>query len=288
MGLSVRRRQSWRGAVLSVGHTPTSVAYADERGHGSHPSSPIHLRCGRLCRQRVVGSSRRADRLAVRTMSRYLGLARSLSSSGRAPRWSRQERVSCSSKCQMAVAGNRSRFRPDDRVRHGRDRGGLRQRWPPAIIHLAAGRGGCQCERHPPRPRAQPGPPFHDYPRSYLYMYGGGSDAYIHLCATDVANVRFVGTAAAAAIGIVVGTPLLGWLGGIVVWVGIGLFQAGDGSIDMYLPETSSISHYGWTYYNYNGPYHGWYYHNPSWSSWYRYATRQSNGLHYYEYLSYS
>ncbi len=130
------------------------------------------------------------------------------------------------------------------------------------------------------------GPPFHDYPCSYLYMYGGGSDAYIHLCATDVNNVRYVGSAAAAAMGIVVGLPILGWLGGVVVWLGIGLFQAGDGSINMYVPGSSASSHYGWTYY-YDGPLYGWYYHNPSWSSWYRYATRQSTGVHYYEYLSY-
>jgi len=100
-----------------------------------------------------------------------------------------------------------------------------------------------------------------------------------------VANARYVGTAAAIVIGIVSKLPILGWLAGIVVNIGLSAFQAPDGSIDFYVPGTTSVNGYGSSYY-YNGPYAGWYYHNPSFSSWYGYARRESNGVYYYERLT--
>lgn len=125
---------------------------------------------------------------------------------------------------------------------------------------------------------------FH-YPCSYLYMYANSTNAYVHVCSLDVGNIKFIGSAVAAGIGIFTGLPLLGWLGGIIWWVGVSLFQDSSGSINFYIPGSSAQSHYGGTYY-YDGSLAGWYYHMPSGSSWYGYARRETTGVYYYEYLS--
>jgi hypothetical protein len=124
------------------------------------------------------------------------------------------------------------------------------------------------------------GPPFHDG-CSYLFQYGGGEDAYVYICSTDVGNIRAVGGLAATAIGIATGFPLLGWLGGLVWNVGIGFFQNSSGAIRIDIPGTSAVNHYGSAYY-YTGSRYGWYYFYRYTSAYYGYALRSATGVLYY------
>jgi hypothetical protein len=127
------------------------------------------------------------------------------------------------------------------------------------------------------------GPPFHSC--SYLYQYAGNSrDAYVYICPVDVGNIRWVGSAMASLLGVVSGNPLLAFLGVLVANIGISFFQENDGSIRLYVPGSASVNHYGWTYYYSRYSYwEDWYYHNPTWSAYYCYATKYSNGYRYYE-----
>jgi len=127
------------------------------------------------------------------------------------------------------------------------------------------------------------GSPFHSC--SYLYQYAGNSrDAYVYICPIDVGNIRAIGSIWAAIVLVPVGSPLLSLLG-VLVWnVGISLFQENDGSLQLYVPGSSSVNHYGYSYYYSRYTYwEDWYYHNPSWSPYYCYATKYRNGYRYYE-----
>ncbi len=126
------------------------------------------------------------------------------------------------------------------------------------------------------------GAPFHSC--SYLYQYGGNSkDAYVYVCSTDVGNLRWVGNAMAAAIGVVSLSPLLALVGYLAVNLAISFFQQSDGSIKIYVPGTSSVSHYGWVYWYSNNPaWADWYYYVPSGNPWYCYAQKYSSGIYYY------
>ena len=126
--------------------------------------------------------------------------------------------------------------------------------------------------------------PFHTC--SYLYQYaaGSGRDAYVHICAVDVGNARWVGSAMATVLGLVAGNPVLSLIGVLIVNIGLSLFQQNDGSINLYVPGSASVNHYGYTYYYSRYTYwQDWYYHNPYGSTWYCYVTKYSNGYHYYE-----
>lgn len=120
-----------------------------------------------------------------------------------------------------------------------------------------------------------PGFPFHTC--SYVYNWANG-DSTFHMCAVDVTLLQYVATAWS---GFLIGlfNPVLGFVAGLIVFGGIQYYKNNDGSIDLFGPAASINAHYGNTYYW--GSRGGWYYHYPSWSIYYGWARRASNGLLY-------
>lgn len=92
-----------------------------------------------------------------------------------------------------------------------------------------------------------------------------------NICPTDVGNLRWVGAAVAAAVGIATSSPITALVVGIAINTAISWFQNADGSLDFYIPGDTLVRKYGWVYY-YRA--RDWWYHYSEGSSWYCYALR--------------
>lgn len=115
---------------------------------------------------------------------------------------------------------------------------------------------------------------------SYVYNWANG-DSVFHMCSLDVVFYQYVAAAWVGALGAIAsgGNPVVALLTGIFVFGGINNWRNPDGSIDLFVPNTSVVTHYGYSYYW--GPREGWYYHYPQGHSRYGYALRVSTNFLY-------
>jgi hypothetical protein len=120
-----------------------------------------------------------------------------------------------------------------------------------------------------------PGFPFHTC--SFVYNWANG-DSTFHICSIDVSLLQYV-AAGWSALLLGLFNPVVGFVAGLIVFGGINYYRNADGSIDLFGPNVSIVSHYGNTYYW--GSRGGWYYHYPRGSIYYGYARRATNGLLY-------
>jgi hypothetical protein len=127
------------------------------------------------------------------------------------------------------------------------------------------------------------GGPF-SYPCSYLLQYAGGKNALVHVCDTDVDDIRLVGDLFAAAIAVIPGLAVPGLIGYAIWNIGINYFQKQDGSIEIYIAGNQSTQGYGNVFhYSRFAARQGWYYYYPRTGHQYSCYTRKtSTGVLYY------
>lgn len=114
---------------------------------------------------------------------------------------------------------------------------------------------------------------------SYVLQYANSWNLYVYLAPLDAEYVKTVGSVIAAVIGIAVGHPILGLVGGLAFYTGVWRFQNADGSLTFYVPATSVAQYYGDVYYYAQ---QAWYYYYSQSSQYFCYALKRLSGVLYY------